>query len=246
MSDFPPTDDEDLDFGKYHLIAPCIEKGVSLKKRAIETGVHRSTLARLVRRFEAGGIDALERKPRSDKGTFEIAPELTELIKAHIIVQPNQSLATIQRLVARICANQGWVEPSYRTVYSIHKTIPKDLLTLSKDRAEYKKFFEIIHRFEATYPNEIWQADHNFMDIFVWDQYGQAMKPVLTAVLDDYSRAITGYYLDFNPPSAQRTATALRQAIWYKTNPKWLACGIPDKLYTDSVARHRIGVLCRL
>ena len=71
------------------------------------------------------------------------------------------------------------------------------------------------------------------MDIFVWDEFGQAMKPILTVVLDDYSRAVAGYYLDFVPPSAQRTVLALRQAIWHKQEPNWLICGIPERLYTD-------------
>jgi putative transposase len=91
----------------------------------------------------------------------------------------------------------------------------------------------MIHPFEASCPNEIWQADHNFMDIFVWNDLEQTLKPVLTLILDDYTRAVTGYYLDFVPPSAQRTALALRQAIWHKKEPNWLACGIPEKLYAD-------------
>jgi len=79
----------------------------------------------------------------------------------------------------------------------------------------------------------MWQCDHKFLDLFVWDSNHKAVKPVLTAVIDDYSRAIMGYYLDLDPPSAQRTAISLRQAIWHKDNPKWLVCGIPDIFYTD-------------
>jgi putative transposase len=66
----------------------------------------------------------------------------------------------------------------------------------------------------------MWQCDHKFLDIFVWDSSHRAVKPVLTVVIDDYSRAIMGYYLDLDPPSAQRTAISLRQAIWHKDNPQ--------------------------
>jgi putative transposase len=48
-----------------------------------------------------------------------------------------------------------------------------------------------------------------------------------------------GYYLDLDPPSAQRTASALRQAIWHKDNQKWLVCGIPDYFYTDGGSDYR-------
>ena len=63
---------------------------------------------------------------------------------------------------------------------------------------------------------------------------GQIAKPWLTIVIDDYSRAIAGYFLGFDPPSSKRTALALRQAIWRKGHPHWQMCGIPEVLYTDN------------
>lgn len=218
---------------KLELIAPCLQLGVSIALRARETGVNRSTLSRALARFRKGGSSSLARKERTDKGLFGVASELAEVIKAHLIALPHLSCCTVQRMVARISVKQGWTEPTYWTIYRMQKSLPADLLTLSRDSAEYRRFYELVHRFEASCANEIWQADHNFMDIFVWDNHGQALKPVLTVVLDDYSRAVTGYYLDFDPPSAQRTALALRQAIWHKKETNWLACGLPEKLYTD-------------
>lgn len=50
---------------KYQLIAPCIEHGMSVLQRSLETGVHRNTLARLKKRFEKGGMVALERAARA-------------------------------------------------------------------------------------------------------------------------------------------------------------------------------------
>ncbi|MBX9721656.1 MAG: DDE-type integrase/transposase/recombinase [Candidatus Obscuribacterales bacterium] len=200
-----------------------MQRGVSIPSRARETGVHRSTLSRAIARFRKGGSNSLVRKARSDKGHLEIVPGLAEVIKAHLVALPHLSCRTIQRMVARICAKQSWEEPTYWSIYRVQKSLPADLLTLSTDSAEYRRLYELVHRYEASCPNEIWQADHNFMDIFVWDDFGQAPKPVLTIILDDYSRAVTGYYLDFVPPSAQRTALALRQAIWHRKEANWLA-----------------------
>ena len=45
---------------------------------------------------------------------------------------------------------------------------------------------------------------------------GAGRQPWLTIVIDDYSRAVAGYFLGFDPPSSTRTALALRQAIWRK------------------------------
>jgi putative transposase len=61
-----------------------------------------------------------------------------------------------------------------------------------------------------------------------------AARPWLTIVIDDFSRAIAGYYLGFDPPSSLRTSLALRQGIWRKDHPHWHICGIPEILYTDN------------
>ncbi len=65
------------------------------------------------------------------------------------------------------------------------------------------------------------------------DDKGVATKPWLTIIIDDYSRAIAGYMLSFEAPSALHTALALRQAIWRKSEPLWQVCGIPAVLYSD-------------
>src|SRR5439155_15079512 len=89
------------------------------------------------------------------------------------------------------------------------------------------------HRREADAPNAIWQADHTELDILVKDDNGTARRPWLTIILDDYSRAVGGYFLSLSAPSAIQTALALRQAIWRKPQAGWHVCGIPQVLYTD-------------
>jgi putative transposase len=63
---------------------------------------------------------------------------------------------------------------------------------------------------------------------------GETAKPWLSTVIDDYSRAVAGYFLSFQDPSALHTSSALRQAIWRKEDARWVVCGIPDVLYTDN------------
>ena len=46
-------------------------------------------------------------------------------------------------------------------------------------------------------------------------------------------RAIAGYFLTFQDPTAIHTALVLHQAIWRKRNFDWQICGIPEKFYTD-------------
>ncbi|WP_253905721.1 DDE-type integrase/transposase/recombinase [Arthrobacter sp. H5] len=59
------------------------------------------------------------------------------------------------------------------------------------------------------------------------------MRPWLTVVLDDYSRAVAGYTVFIGAPTAEQTALALHQAVNRKTSSVWQVCGLPDVLYSD-------------
>ena len=65
------------------------------------------------------------------------------------------------------------------------------------------------------------------------DEAGAIVRPWLTVIIDDHSRAIAAYRLSASAPSALQTALALRNAIWRKGEPGWTVCGIPEVLYTD-------------
>lgn len=46
--------------------------------------------------------------------------------------------------------------------------------------------------------------------------------------VNDYSRAVAGYYLSFSAPSGINTALTLHQAIWTKKDSSWPICDIPE------------------
>src|SRR4051794_262544 len=78
-----------------------------------------------------------------------------------------------------------------------------------------------IYRREASRPNEIWQADHTPLDIWIVDDRGQPARPWLTIIIDDYSRVIASFRVGLEVPTALGTALTLRQAIWRKADPRW-------------------------
>lgn len=67
----------------------------------------------------------------------------------------------------------------------------------------------------------------------VLNEKGEPKRPWLTVILDDYSRAVAGYYVTFQAPTTIHTALISHQAIWRKGNPDWPICGIPEKFYKD-------------
>jgi hypothetical protein len=55
-------------------------------------------------------------------------------------------------------------------------------------------------------------ADHTPFDIWVYEEHQRAVRPWLTVILDDYSRAVASFGLRLQTPSSQQTALALREA----------------------------------
>ncbi|GGM16159.1 hypothetical protein GCM10011594_40240 [Nakamurella endophytica] len=100
--------------------------------------------------------------------------------------------------------------------------------------AAYRDRYELVLRRESDRPNQLWQVDHTELDVLVLDPEGKPVRPWLTVVLDDHSRAVAGYTVFVGAPTAAQTALALRQAIWRKSDPDWPVCGLPEVLYCDN------------
>lgn len=65
------------------------------------------------------------------------------------------------------------------------------------------------------------------------DDKGKPARPWLTVIEDDHSRAIAGYAVNLEAPSALTTSLAFRHAIWRKSEPSWHVCGIPSAFHLD-------------
>jgi putative transposase len=222
-------------FDRYALLKPFLDEGVPLTAIAQETGVPLRTLRRWVSRYRSEGLASLARKERSDKGRDRLAGRSGEVILALALGRPGRSLAAIHRKAAEVAQREGWSEPTYDQVRAFVGRIDPALAKLAREGAKsYGQAYDLLRRGEAARPNDVWQADHTLLDIRVLDEDGGSRRPWLTVVLDDHSRAVAGYNLSFDAPSAAQTALALRRAIWRKEEPRWPVCGVPDVLYTDN------------
>ncbi len=220
---------------RYQILRPHLEDGISLRRVAMDAGIPFRTAQRWVANYKKSGLIELCRSGRKDRGTHRgINDEVKQLIEGLALQKPAMSIATIHRRVSDWCKNSQIASPSYSTVYNIIRNLDPALMTLAHSGTKaYKQTFELLHRHNAEKPNAIWQTDHTLLDIWIRNEKEQPARPWLTVIMDDYSRAIAGYYISFNPPSALQTALALRQGIWRKNNPAWHICGIPEILYTD-------------
>ncbi len=226
---------DEIALERYHIIRPCLSEGASREEIARAAGLSSRTIRFWIEQFNRDGLPGLRPHTRKDAGgRRKIAPELTQIIEGLCLRKPPLPVSAIHRTVSGLCQKNDWRVPSYDVVHDICSKISRDLKTLAHEGpSAYEQAFELLHRHEAEQPNELWQADHAQLDILVFDSGGRAQKPWLTATIDDFSRAVPGYYLGFEPPSSMRIALTLRQAIWRKEESAWSICGIPDKFYSD-------------
>ena len=221
---------------KYKIIQVYLEGQISLSTISLNHEIPIRTLRRWVQKYREQELNGLKRKERKDKNCRrKIDSELIAVVEALFLQKPKLSISNIHRKVKQIAQQKNKSIPSYGVVYDITCKMNPALLTLAHEGSTaYREKYEIIFRRESSFSNEMWQIDHCFLDIFLVHEKEGLKKPWLTIMIDDCSRAISGFYLSFDAPCAVNTALALRQGIWRKSNTDWQVCGIPQCLYTDN------------
>ena len=216
------------------ILRPYLDGKMPLAQIASDAGIGLRTARRWVARVRDGGPAALQRKSRLDAGKRKLSADLISLIEGLALTRPRLSIATIHRRVSAVALEKGWSPPSYASAHAIISGITPAMLVLAHEgAAAFRDRYELVYRHRAARPNATWQADHTLLDIVIRDANGADLRPWLTTVIDDYSRAVAGYMVFLGAPSALNTSLALRQAIWRKPDTQWPVCGIPDVLYVD-------------
>ena len=247
-----PEDVRKLALDRFRIIQPHLEQNRPLQSVARAAAIPYRTAQRWVAQYRLFGLAALARKKREDQGERRaVSTKMKEVVEGLALQKPPLPVAALYRQVVRFSKDLGEKAPSYGTVFNIVRSLGADLVTLAHEGTKaYSNTFELVHRREADGPNAIWQADHTPLDILLVRSDGEVAKPWLSVVIDDYSRAVAGYFLSFEDPSALHTSLALRQAIWRKEDSRWIVCGIPDVLYTDNgsdfTSRHLEQVVARI
>src|SRR4029453_10313559 len=219
---------------RFAVLQPHINEGVLLAEAARNAGVPLRSVQRWLARYRAAGLVGLVRAKRSDMGKRKLPAELVALVEGMALRTPRPSIAAMHRRMTALATQRNWTPPSYGSVYGIVRRLSPAMVTLAQEGpAAFRHRYELIYRHRAACPNALWQADHTLLDILVLDANGEAVRPWLTIIMDDYSRAIAGYAIFLGAPPALHTALALRQAMWSKPNAAWPVCGIPDVLYVD-------------
>jgi putative transposase len=230
-----PAKERERAWQQYMLLSPYLYGKVSLAEVARSHSMSLKTLEGWLSRYRRGSLIGLARRRRSDQGVRRlISPECQQVIEGLALTPPRCSIAEIHRKVSDLAKRRGWPEMSYSSVYAIVRAIDPALQVLAHEGSRvYQELYDLLFLQEVKRPNERWQADHCLLNIWLVDEQGKARRAWLTIILDDLSRAIPGYRLSFDAPSAYQTGLTLRQAILGKQDHRWPVWGIPEVLYTD-------------
>jgi putative transposase len=206
---------------RYRLICPALEPGLSTKARgrvvrAIAADTHagpfggqhrysRDTLDRWIRRYRAGGFDALAPSPREPGARIDT--QVLELAVALKRENPDRTAAQVARILT---ASGGWAPSESTLLRLFHR---RDLMGPAAAGTP------VFGRFEAAAPNERWVAD-----ALHGPRVG-GRKTYLFAALDDHSRLCVGYRFGFAEDTV-RLAAALQPAL--------AARGVPQSVYVDN------------
>jgi putative transposase len=184
---------------RFEMLRPHLEGLRPLRVVASEASIPYRTAFRWVSGYRKRGLAALARKSRTDQGERRLAStQLIQAIEGLALERPPLPISSIHRQAGAMAEVLQERKPSYDVVRRIVRNLPAGLLMLAhRGNKAYSEGFDLVHRREALKPNAIWQVDHAQLDIKLLREDGSVGKPWLTIVIDDYSRAVAGYYLGF-------------------------------------------------
>ena len=186
------------------------------------------TLRGWIRAYQREGLDGLEDASRVDIGVRVLTPEQIELVCGLKRQVPERSIDRVIEIAEELNkVPEGLLKRS-----TVHRVLSSQ--GLSK-RPKGKAATDDLDRFEAAWPNDLWQSDMR-TGPYLPDpsRPGKRKQTWLSLFLDDHSRCILGGVWSFKN-DRHPLMRAFREALRRH--------GRPLRVYYDYVPRHIIVVL---
>jgi transposase InsO family protein len=215
---------------KYAYLEPLLDEYLSreekrhYRRKVCENlQISERTLRRYLQRFREEGVRSLTRKQRSDAGHMRVFSEQILTRAKQLLAQNNRRSIPMLMELLRADEQVGelvkQISPS--TLYFHLKQTGHEFRGGNNDPP-----VGIYRRFEAEYPNQLWQGDARYgIPLPHPTKTGKRKMTYLFAWMDDFSRKIMGarYYWDTKLP---RMEDIFRRAV--------LRWGLPLRLFCDN------------
>ncbi len=181
--------------------------------------VSAETIRVWARRYRRSGLQGLMDKERPERGVTVLSEEQKEMVCSLKKEVPERS---IDRII-KIAEDTGKVEEGVLRRSSVHRVLQSKGLSRRGGKIPDKKDLD---RFEADYPNDLWQSD---MLVGPWlpdpDNPGKMRRANLFLFIDDHSRLILHGRFSFNE-NLPHLELVFRRAVQKH--------GVPRRVYFDN------------
>ncbi len=239
------------------IVAPLAAKSectrVEAERAALLLGCSTRTIWTLLKRYRATRRlrDLLPTKGRGVQGKSFLDPRVDAIIasvfeKFHLSRMRPSIVQTIAE-IRRRCAAEGLALPSRGSIVRRLKRIPNiDIVAAREGRRKAGEQFRPVTGStpNTTAPLQRVQIDHTKVDLVVVDEINRLplQRPFITIAIDEFTRAVLGFHLSLEAPSATSVGLCLVHSILPKDDWAnriglqfpWPMYGRPDEIYVDN------------
>lgn len=239
--------------------------GESTQQAMIQLGVSRSVLYKLVRRYRQRpqASSLLPWKRGRDSKTRLLKPDreglLQSCIREFYLTRERPSIGALTRAIRLCFFEQRLPAPDYRTVRRRLNALDLRLITQKREGSKRarEKFGPVeVSTLCAEFPMDIVQIDHTLADVTVVDRELRLPigRPWLTLAIDLASRAVVGFCVSLEAPSALSVSLALSHSVLPKApwladrelhNLDWPMGGLPRLIHVDNAKEFHSEALVR-
>lgn len=201
--------DEELALKRLEILEPYITKEKSLKNLSEETDISYSTLKRWASSYKKNGLDGLKKSERSDKSTYRtLNDETMDYIKEIYEENPNLKILDYYNKIISFIKDMGAKTVSYDTIYRVINQLDP-----------YIKDYASENLYQAKASNEVFELEFFQIDYFILDERDDTLKkPYINIIYDNFSEAVSGFFLSFDKITLFESFALLRDSIFSYKN----------------------------
>jgi putative transposase len=227
----------------------------SVNNAAVELGLSASHLYGLMQRYQRQGtwtcLAPFVEKGRPRKKNLPALTEeiIKEVVEELYLTRNHARLADVVREARVRCERAGQLPPAPNSVRARVRALDPATVVAAREgqkAARDRHGIVLGAHDEPRWPFQRWEIDHTVADCYLVDEETRLpiARPVLTVVIDAFSRMVAGFYVSLRPPSTLSVALALTHAVLPKADflkshaieSPWDCSGLPEKLFTDNAA----------
>jgi putative transposase len=215
-----------------------------------QLGLSKAMIYRLLARYRKNPApsELLPRREGRAAGVGRLGDEVEAVIQGLIVgyylKRQRPRIVDLYRQITLSCRTKSLPPPSYKAVRTRVNHLDPALKVREREgaKAARDRFGAVKRGLRPKKPLELFQIDHTLVDVVLVDEMERRPvgRPWLTLVIDVATRAIAGFYLSLDAPSATSVALAISHAVLPKGGPQlstsegWPVEGLPQAIHLDN------------